>query len=87
MTRRKYQRSKTPPKKPPPDGLAVNPLTRWIWLRINEDEWSQEDLAKRAGVSSSAMRKWRNGVRSPRLSEIEAVVNALGFRIKLEEME
>lgn len=85
--RRQYQRSKPASKKAPVDGAAINPLIRWIWKKMNEEEWSQEDLAQRAGVSSSAMRKWRNGARSPRLSEIEAVVNALGWRIKLEEME
>jgi ribosome-binding protein aMBF1 (putative translation factor) len=87
MTRRQYQRSKTPPKKAPSDGRAISWVVRWIWTRINLDEWSQEDLAKKAGVSSSAMRKWRSGDRSPKLSEIEAVVNALGYELKIVERE
>ena len=42
---------------------------------------SQEDVAKRSGVSSSAMRKWRSGKRSPMLMEIEAVINVLGGKL------
>lgn len=70
-----------------PDGRGVHPFVRWIWRRINIDEWSQEDLAKKAGVSSSAMRKWRKGERNPRISELEAVVNAMGYRLKIVEGE
>ncbi len=83
---RNYQKQKIPPKKTA-DGMAIHPIVRWIWDQINFQQASQEDVAKRSGVSSSAMRKWRDGVRSPRLMELEAVVNALGFRIKVENME
>ena len=68
-----------------PDGRGVHPFVRWMWKRINTDMWSQEDLAKRAGVSASAMRKWRIGARNPKISEIEAVINAMGFRLVIRE--
>jgi transcriptional regulator with XRE-family HTH domain len=68
-----------------PEGRGVHPFVRWIWRRINIDQWSQEDLAKRSGVSSSAMRKWRRGDRNPRISELEAVINAMGFHLVLKE--
>lgn len=88
---KQYQRSKVPPKKerlkPPADGMFVHPIVRWIWLEINHQQASQEDVAVRAGVSSSAMRKWRRGVRSPGIAELEAVVNALGYKIQLKVME
>lgn len=70
-----------------PEGRGVHPIIRWIWKRINLDEWSQEDLAKRSGVTSSAMRKWRRGERNPRISELEAVVNAMGYKIVIREAE
>jgi DNA-binding phage protein len=44
-------------------------------------------LARKAGVSSSSMRKWRSGDRSPQLNEIEAVINALGYEFKIVEKE
>lgn len=70
-----------------PDGKGVHPLVRFIWKKINQDLWSQEDLAKRSGVSSSAMRKWRNGDRNPKITDIEAVINALGYKLIVKEME
>lgn len=71
-----YQRSKEPAK-----GKAVHPIVRWIWRQMNHQRASQEDVAARSGVSSSAMRKWRQGLNSPKLSDIEAVVNVLGGKI------
>lgn len=68
-----------------PEGRGVHPFVRWIWRRINLDEWSQEDLAKRSGVSSSALRKWRRGERNPRIGELEAVINTLGYRLVIKE--
>lgn len=78
---RQYQRQIVP------DGRGVHPIIRWIWRRVNQDEWSQEDLAKRSGVTSSAMRKWRRGEHNPRISELEAVINAMGYRIVIKEAE
>jgi transcriptional regulator with XRE-family HTH domain len=83
---RNFQKQKVPPKRTA-DGMAIHPIVRWIWDQINFQHASQEDIAKRSGVSSSAMRKWRDGVRSPRLMELEAVVNALGFKIKVVMQE
>lgn len=76
-----YQKSKVPPKVV--DGMAVHPLVRWIWKEMNRQRVSQEDVAKRSGVSSSAMRKWRTGVRSPKVVDLEAVINVLGGKIKV----
>ncbi len=68
-----------------PEGRGVHPIIRFIWKRINLDEWSQEDLAEKSGVTSSTMRKWRRGDRNPRISELEAVVNCLGYKIVIKE--
>lgn len=73
---KRYQRSKEPAP-----NMAVHPIVRWIWHEMNRQRASQEDVAKRAGISSSAMRKWRQGINSPKLSDIEAVVNVLGSEI------
>lgn len=71
---RNFQR----PKAPHP---AAHPLVHRIWAEIADQLTSQEDVAERAGVSSSAMRKWRKGERAPNLLDIEAVLNALGLEI------
>lgn len=79
---RNYQKQKEPRK-----GMAVHPLIRWMWKQMNTQRASQEDVAKRSGVSSSAMRKWRVGVRSPRIMELEAVINALGYKLTVKEKD
>ena len=71
-----YQRSKQPAK-----DMAIHPAIHWIWREMNRQRASQEDVSQRAGVSSSAMRKWRNGVRCPNLRDVEAVINVLGGKL------
>ena len=82
---KQYQRSKVPPRpeklKAPVSNMAVHPFVWWVWNEINRQRTSQEDVATRAGVSSSLMRKWRRGVNSPRLNDIEAVINVLGGKL------
>lgn len=73
-----YQRSKEPAK-----GKAVHPFVWWIWNQMNIQRASQEDVAVRAGIASSTMRKWRQGVNSPKLTDIEAVINVLGGKISV----
>jgi transcriptional regulator with XRE-family HTH domain len=48
---------------------------------MNHQRASQEDVATRSGIASSTMRKWRQGVNSPKLADIEAVINVLGGRL------
>lgn len=73
---KQFQRTKEPAK-----DRAVHPAVRWIWRQMNLQRASQEDVAARAGVSSSAMRKWRTGQNNPKLSDIEAVINVLGGKL------
>ena len=68
-------------QKPKLPQSGAHPLVHFLWSQIIEQQTSQEDVAARSGVSSSAMRKWRRVNRVPRLSEIEAVLNALGFNL------
>ena len=50
---------------------------------MNHQRVSQEDVATRSGISSSTMRKWRQGVNSPKLADIEAVINTLGGKLTI----
>jgi transcriptional regulator with XRE-family HTH domain len=52
-----------------------------MWREMNRQRASQEDVAVRSGIASSTMRKWRQGVNSPKLADIEAVINTLGGKI------
>lgn len=95
-----YQKSKIPVSRKPRNGGAkgirkrmpvkgkgVHPFIFFIWEQMNIDLWSQEDVAKRAGVASSTMRKWRDGGRNPRIAELEAVLGALGYHLVIKSNE
>jgi len=69
----------------PAVGRAVHPFVWWMWNEINEQRTSQEDIAERSGITSSAMRKWRTGQQAPTLAAIEAVINALGYKLVIKE--
>lgn len=60
---------------------AAHRLVHRLWGEMNAQRVSQEDVAERAGVSSSGMRKWRRGDRAPNLNDIEACLNVLGLEV------
>jgi transcriptional regulator with XRE-family HTH domain len=68
-------------------GVEVHPIVQWIWQQINERKLSQQDVAADSDVDPSTMRKWRDGLRSPRLAELDAVVKSLGYRLRVSMME
>lgn len=74
-----YQRQRVPPVG------GAHPLVKRLWQEMNDQRVSQEDVAERAGVSSSGMRKWRNGSRSPSLCDLEACFNVLGLDVVVRE--
>lgn len=67
-------------------GPGVHPLLRRLWAEMAAQRVSQEDVAERSGVSSSAMRKWRNATRKPNLPDLEACFNALGYELTIREI-
>ena len=69
------------------DGLAVHPFVRWMWGQINLQKRSQQEVAKTSGVPVYTMCRWRRGARSPSLSDMEAVVNTLGYDLRLTVKE
>lgn len=56
-------------------------LVKLIWKEINAQQASQQDVVDRAGINLRTMTKWRDGSRSPRMLEVEAVLNVLGFNL------
>lgn len=59
---------------------GAHPLVKLMWQEMHAQRASQMDVSERSGVSAGAMRKWRFGQRgSPRLWDIEAVLNTLGY--------
>jgi len=54
------------------------PQVRWIYEEINRQGRPALPLLRRAGISEDALRSWRKPV-SPRLADLEALANVLGF--------
>src|SRR5438094_10047475 len=49
-----------------------------LWELRTAGGWTLGKLAQRAGVSKSALSQWESGFRQPRVTELEAVLDALG---------
>ena len=64
-------------------GPGVNWMVKIIWDEIIAGDLSTEHLTKVSGVSRSIIRRWRNGRNAPRIENVEAVLNALGYELKV----
>ena len=67
-------------------GQGVHWMVKIIWDDIIAGDLSTEHLTKVSGVSRSIIRRWRNGRNAPRIENVEAVLNALGYEIKVAKM-
>lgn len=69
------------PNKIPPNAHRV---VKRLFVEMNAQQISQEEMARRSGVSRNTFKDWKN--RSiPRLDMIEACLNVLGFELAVRE--
>ena len=57
-----------------------HPILRPMWEAVNQRGISHSEFARRAGVSSHAIRNWREGT-SPTLANLEACLNTVGLKL------
>jgi len=62
-----------------------HPFVRFIFRRMNSDNVTFRQLGKRSGVDASTIHQWDN--MNPRIHNIEAVLNALGYCLKIVPLE
>ena len=85
---RKYKHSHLP--KLPDHG---SPFLRSVFKAIRdwceENDTTQDDLAEIAGISAPAMSRWKNrrGHSNPNLFHLEAVLEAMGYELKLQKID
>jgi DNA-binding phage protein len=60
-----------------------HPFVIDLFKRINAEQTMLDEVATRAGVATGTLMHWRTR-RSPRLADIEAVINAMGGRLKID---
>lgn len=60
----------------------VNDFIAWLEKELNERSWSDNQLAKRAGISHSVISKARSGL-MPKWDACEAIAGALQLPVEL----
>lgn len=71
----------------PPRGGAFsrhcNPLVRFVWEDILRRNVTVASVCESAGIDPASLHKWRRGSKGPFLSQIENVLEALGYGLKV----
>lgn len=76
MTKLRHFREKTVTVPP-----QAHPLVKFVFTEMIRQQVTYCDLVDRAGVDRNTIRAWRTR-NSPNLTNIEAVLNVLGYDIK-----
>jgi transcriptional regulator with XRE-family HTH domain len=85
MDKRLTRNSRKVPLHPIPDGRAIHRFVRVIDAAIDARGLNLVDLARKSGVAQSTLCGWRNGSIRPRIDDLEAALNALGFQLPWPE--
>ncbi len=62
------------------DASRAHPLVRRFYELVLEQQMSLTEVAKKAGIHSYTMSRWRTH-NSPTVESLEAVLNVLGYRL------
>ena len=65
--------------------VAVDPLVARMCELMKENAGMIGEICRRAGVSHSAVQRWRHMGRDPKLSYLRAMLNAMGYDLKIVE--
>ena len=71
------------PNKIPPNAHRV---VKRMFIEMNAQQISQEEMARRSGVSRNTFKDWKSGS-IPRLDRVEACLNVLGFELNIRERD
>jgi len=59
-----------------------NPLVRFIFEEMHRQQIHECDMSERVGYHRDTLRKWRTA-HQPRVVDLEAVLDFLGYRLKI----
>lgn len=62
---------------------SSHPFVKFLSREMARQRATLTDVAERSGVCIKTIGQWRSGGRTPKLRDIEAVVNVLGYEVKL----
>lgn len=55
----------------------------FLWKNILDRHLSVTSVAEVSGIERANIYKWRNSIKGPYLMQVEAVLNALGYKIQI----
>lgn len=63
------------------------PFLREIFQNIDDNGQSLNEISRKAGIPDNAAYLWRAGTAKPRLDNLIALIEAAGYRLKVEKIE
>jgi predicted transcriptional regulator len=66
---------------------TTSPVMRELFNDMSDRVISQASVADAIGVSQVAMSHWRHGVTTPKLMDVEAFAEVMGYRMVLEKIQ
>lgn len=73
-------------RKPLPIPKHAHPFIRTLYLQMNRQRTTMLEVAERSGLRRQTIWDWANRV-DPRLSDLEAALNVLGFELVVKETD
>lgn len=67
-----------------PTNTYIHSMIKFIHVQVMLQDITYDSLSQKSGIGANTIRKWRNAESSPKLVDIEPVLYALGYRIKME---
>lgn len=66
---------------------TLDPVTQALRLLATEHAGEMAGYARKAGISHKSLRDWKHGSHSPTLANLTALLNAMGYQLKVVPME
>jgi hypothetical protein len=66
---------------------SVDPILVWLGMFATGEQVSSAHIAKAAELSDKKINEWVNGSSSPKIEEIRAAVNTLGYDIRIVKID
>jgi transcriptional regulator with XRE-family HTH domain len=60
---------------------------RHVFQIVDDSGMTQRRVAERAGVGENTLCRWRSGRIAPTIGMVEAVLEALGYRLTIERAD
>ena len=66
-------------------GPGVHPFVKIIWTDLDFNRHNLSKVSRKSGVHEKTVREWRRATTSPNIRNLEAVLNALGYKLVAEK--